>query len=365
MRNLEISFCVVLTLVLMGCSGEPQDKKSTEQSIKVETTKPYGGDLTSEFMGKIVAREQADQAFRIAGTIEEIPVKVGDMVRRGTVIARLDTRDYKTQLEATEAEHRQIKAEADRIIELYNRRSISQNDYDKAVSGLDRITSKLTAHRNAYADCALTAAINGRVQRINYHTGETVGAGMPVVSIISNDGFEIEIFVPAVSYATILEHKKSEYSCLIPMLSNQRHPLEFSSIAPKANANGLYAMRLNLPSAISDRRIAAGMSSTVFIQSVSSTEQGTPTEQSMVSIPFSAVFERDGRSFVWVYQANSNRVEAREVHPGEILANGRAVITSGLDLGEQIVTAGIHSISEDTPVKLLEAPSPTNIGGVK
>lgn len=61
----------------------------------------------------------------------------------------------------TEAEFRQVKGEAERVIELYNRKSVPVNDYEKAVYGLRQITAKYNAHRNALEDTRLLAPFDG------------------------------------------------------------------------------------------------------------------------------------------------------------------------------------------------------------
>ena len=73
-------------------------------------------------------------AFRVAGPIRKIYVNEGQYVKKGQLLAELDPRDYQIQFNATQAEYTQVKGEADRIIELYRRGSVSVNEYDKAVA---------------------------------------------------------------------------------------------------------------------------------------------------------------------------------------------------------------------------------------
>lgn len=65
------------------------------------------------------------------------------------MLAELDPTDYQVQLDATEAEYRQIKAEAERVIALYQENGTTPNTYDKAVYGLKQITSKYSTTRPA------------------------------------------------------------------------------------------------------------------------------------------------------------------------------------------------------------------------
>ena len=150
--------------------------------VKTETVKNYENELQVTYPGRVKAAADVDLAFRVAGPIIRIPVQVGSFVRKGEVIAEIDPRDYELQYKATEAEYKQIKSEAERVIELYNRKSVPENDYDKAVYGLQQITSKYNAHKNALKDTRLVAPFDGYIQKKYFDTDETVAAGMPVIS---------------------------------------------------------------------------------------------------------------------------------------------------------------------------------------
>lgn len=344
---------MVLAILASSCTTKVEKKETEVKSVKTEYAKAYAEGVTTDFVGKVIAKEEVNFAFRVAGTLEKIPVKVGQSVRKGDLVAVLDSRDYQTQLLATEAEHRQIKAEVERIVELYKRKSIAQNDHDKAVSALEQITAKLTAHRDALSDCSLTAPIDGNVQKVAYSIGETIGAGMPVVSIVSGDDFEVEIFVPSSFYANM----EGSYSCCIPILTDKSFALKFVSIAPKANANGLYAVRFKIKGA-GDEKLAAGMSASVLINK-------TPNGDSLISIPLSAVFERNGESHVWIYRDNTNQVSLSKVDIVKLSSNGELVIKEGVESGEQIVVAGVLAIDEKMKLKKIAANTVTNVGGLK
>lgn len=354
MRKILVPLCMTLSILLCSCScsTKKQDKQATIQSVKIGCAQEYNNKQTSEFIGKVVAKQDVNIAFRIAGTLERIPVKVGQYIRKGDIIALMDSRDYKTQLSATKAEYRQIKAEATRVIELYNRKSVPENDYDKAVAGIERITAKLDAHSNALSDCSLKSPMNGSIQSIKFNEGETIGAGMPVISMISIDGFEIEIFVPA-SYYSSIQESDSYYG----EIEEVEYPLEFISISPKSNANGLYSVKLKIKN-LNSKKIAAGMSSKVKV--IDSSDFS-----SLVSIPVTSIFERDGSSYVWIYSDKTNKVSLSKIEVVELLHSGTILVKSGVVKGDKIVVAGVNSIDESSLLREIPNISKSNIGGLK
>ncbi len=267
----------------------------------------------------------------------------------------MDSRDYALQLAATEAEYKQVKAEAERVIRLYEKQSVSENDYDKAVSGLQQITAKYNAHRNALADTRLTAPFDGYVQKIHYDAGETVAAGMPVVSLISSSAPEVEINIPASEF--IRSDEFETYRCSSEIYPDREFPLELVSISRKANLNQLYTARLRFLPTGPDTPLTPGMSVMVTI----GLRGGTT---GAVKIPLSAMLEHDGTPAVWVYNPADSTVALRKIRPSAISRDGILTVTGGLHAGEQVVSAGVHALKENDKVKPLPAATSTNVGGL-
>ena len=84
-----------------------------------------------------------------------------------------------------------------------------------------------------------------------------------------------------------------------------------------------------------------------------------------LSVPGSAVMQKDGKTCVFVYNPSDSKVHNREVTLVRLLSNGRSIIASdGLQPGDQVVSAGIHHIKDGETVTPLPAASDTNIGGL-
>lgn len=84
----------------------------------------------------------------------------------------------------------------------------------------------------------------------------------------------------------------------------------------------------------------------------------------MTVVPIAAVFEKEGKAQVWIYDEASGSVKSRDVVPGKILKTGQMVIYEGLQAGEKVVSAGVHSLKEGMKVRLLKPVSKTNVGGL-
>lgn len=349
----NILFLAGLMMLAVACTNK-ESKIEVEKTVKVASVEHYDETSTLSFPGKVKAASDVNLSFRIAGPIVKMHVDVGTYVKKGQVLAEIDARDYATQLTATEAEYNQIKAEADRVIALYEKNAVTPNDYEKGIYGLQQITAKLNAHQNALADTKLRAQFDGYVQKIFYNQGETVGAGMPVVSVISSNLPEVEINIPSSEF--IRRDKFDGVSCVVDIYPDVIFPLEIIGVTQKANLNQLYIMRLKVKGE-SGSLLKPGMATTVSINLKSN---GT----NFVKIPLSAVFEVNNQPSVWVYSEDDKTVKSKSIKIKEIKGDGTVVVSEGLKFGETVVVAGVNSIHEGETVKLLPAVSDTNVGGL-
>jgi RND family efflux transporter MFP subunit len=352
MKSRILLYLGLCTLLLTGCDKNNMNSNDP-RVVRIDTAISSTGSKEVIYPGRLKAMTDINVAFRVVGTIQSVPVTIGQYVSKGHTIAQLDSRDYNTQFSATEAEYSQIKADATRVMELYKRGSATASENDKATYGLRQITAKYNAHKNALADTRLVAPCNGYIQKMLFEPGETVGAGMPVISMISNESPEIEINITAADYLRM--NDAQSINATIDALPGKQFPLQLIGITHKANLNQLYTARFKLTNT-QNQLITAGMAVNVTITFASKATD-------LITVPLSAILKSNDGSMVWVY--NNGKVNNRRVTVKELTSDGRAVITSGLSANELVVSAGTCSLKENEPVKPLQTASSTNIGGVK
>lgn len=351
-RYMKHYFGLVLLCLLTACGGTT---KKTEQQVlvKVDTVKQASQLSNRQYPGKVKAAQDISLAFRVSGTLMRIAVEDGARVRQGQLLAELDPTDYQVQLEATEAEYRQIKADAERVMGLYADSATTASQYDKAVYGLKQITAKYRHHQDQLSYTRLYAPFDGYVQKHLFEAHETVGAGMPVMAMIGGSEPEVEINLPAAEY--IRREQFSSYHCTFQIFPGELYPLKLISITPKANANQLYTMRL-LIECKGKPLPSPGMNTMVTILSE---EQ----EGELLSVPNTALFEEDNQSYLYRYIATDGRIHRTKVEPVRPLSNGRIIIRStGVEAGDEIIATGVHHLQEGDKVTPMPAPTATNVG---
>ena len=353
-------FSYLITIFLMAAAMMSCGHKDAPQEdapiVDVVTVKGVGEVDATTFTGRTKSASEVNLAFRVAGQIERVLVKEGDYVQKGQVVAVMDARDYQVQVATTQAEYEQVKADAERVMALYAEGNTTASNNDKARYGLQQITQKLANHRNQLADTRLRSTISGYVQTKFHESGETVSAGMPVVSVFGSGDTEVEIKISASDFAKI--DKFTGFGCRFDVTGDETFPLAIDHVSQEANTSQLYTVRLKFTSAIDHKKITPGMTTMVYAE-VAGNEN-----PSMVWVPSSAVLNEGGKVMVYVYDAKSGVVKSRAVTVTSVQRDGTMLVESGLKSGESIVASGVHHIKDGQKVKLLQKPSESNVGGL-
>ena len=348
-----LSILPILIPILSSCGRTEKTSAEREAVVRIDTVKAPADMIELQYPGRVVASTEANLSFKVAGMLKRVSVSEGDQVKAGQVLAEIDPVDYEVQLSATEAEYAQIKADAERVMGLYQEGGTTASNYDKARYGLKQIEAKLQNHRNQLGYTRLTAPFSGRIQKCYFSGGENVSAGLPILKMVSGDALEVEVNLPAVSYLS--RESFRNYSCTFGVLPGIRVPLTLIGILPQANANQLYTMRLAMPQKAG--RVAPGMSAWVSIHMADSTNIG-------MSIPSTALVEENGKSYVYTYSTSDSKVQRVPVEVRMLHTDGTAEVVGNLTIGHLVVSSGVHHLHDGQKVRMLTPVSKTNVGGL-
>lgn len=344
-----------LLAMLLGCEVTTEkEQPELIRKVKVEKVSLASSEITKTYSGIVKEANNMSVAFKVAGNIKKIYVKEGDFVEKGQLIAEMDRRDYEIQATVAQAQYDQVKAEVSRVKQLHERNSVTDNDYDKAISGEKLVTAQLKRANDQLNDTKLHSTFSGYIQKLNYTEGELIDAGMPIVSMINVAFYKVEVDVPLSTY--IQRPNFTNFSCSQEKLGVKNVPLVFIGFNKKANNNQLYRLYFRLTPADA-KRLAPGMNVEVDITYGS---QG----ENPVSVPINSIFKEGDNSFVWIYKKGSGSVEKKKIVTDGLTPSGEIRIVSGLDGTEQIVVAGVNSLRNNEKVEVLKAKSKTNVGGL-
>jgi len=352
-RFLKILFLFQGVLLLASCGTDNANKSDDYiKLVKTADVEKISTSIVKQYPGIIEEAEEVNLGFRVAGPIKKIYVQEGSYVSRGQLIAEMDNRDYVVQKKAIEAQVIQLRSEYKRIEELKNRKSVSQNDFEKMKAGKDMAEAKLKNAIDQLNDTRLVAPFSGYITSVMFEDGELINQGMPLVSMIDVSMLKVEINIPASMY--IKKDNITSIECIQENIPNTTYPLQIYSNNIKANNNGLYSLYLYYKPDVQSK-LAPGMNVQVKV-----TCNGS--DSLLLSIPASAVYEINNDSFVWVVE--NNTVHSRKIKSNNMSNQGNIGIVSGLKAGEKVVIGGLHLLHEGDTVKEVAPASASNIGNI-
>ncbi|MBR1520514.1 MAG: efflux RND transporter periplasmic adaptor subunit [Bacteroidaceae bacterium] len=339
----------VLTLTAAGLltACGVNEKKNAETKIRnVMTVQPLNRQETTvkNFSGVVKENSTVSLSFRTPGQIMHILVKEGTHVRKGQLVATLDTKDYQLQVDAAQTQYDQLKNEVERLRKLHETNSLSGNDFEKATSGLEQRRIQLQNAKNQLSYTRLTAPVDGTVQKVNFEPSEMVSAGMPVMDIVDTHGLEVEVNIPDDVYRFL--SSTTEAYCIA---AGERYNLHKKSVLAKADANQLFTVKYAI-----DGQLNPGVNVDVYI------EMGGDMTVSGLSIPAHAIFEEGGKTYVWVVE-QGNIVKRHAITAHKVDSEGMAVVESGISATDQVVKAGVKALHDGDKVKIVAQHS-TNVG---
>ncbi len=348
--NSKALLFLVLTLIATGCSTD-NSSKDYIKSVCISEVSASSTDSVIHLSGVVKSGNSLSLGFKTAGQISKIYVKEGDKVSTGQLLANLDDADYKLGVEALQIQYDQLSKEVNRARRLFEKKSMSANDYEKAEAGLKQLGIQLQANRNKLAYTRLYATSSGVIESVKFSAGEMVDAGTSVFSMFDTSEMEVVCDIPTHVYNERGRFKR--FSCRPSSEKGEYHNLRLLNIVPKADENQLYRMYLAFDGNAS-KYFTTGMNVDVIIYL-------QPSEEGL-SVPAKAIFNRDGNDQVWIVNEDSTitayKIEIDRSHPGKQLR-----VISGLNGGEKVVRAGVSALHDGEKVKIVEAPKETNIGG--
>lgn len=290
--------------------------------------------------------------FKTGGQIEKIYVKEGDRIKAGQVIAVLDSEDYALGVSSLRERYDNLKAETERFTKLHASGNMSDNDYEKAMSGLRQLGIQLKIEENRLSYCRLTSPASGVVTKVNFENSEMVDAGTPVIELMDNNNQEAVVDLPVRYYAA-----RNDFVDFIgesALTPDKTVSLKMLSLTPRADNTQLYRLRLALPD---NSGFTPGMNIKVRILSRSDNEQG-------VIVPLTSVFENNGHRYVWVVNPSDSIIKATEIATEGTGENGVVNVVSGLTAKDMIVRTGVRHLVDGEKVNILRAESDTNPGNL-
>ena len=382
-------------LTLSACSRGPAASAPPAIVVALPVHSDAGtgstGGVAVRYPVEVAARYSNPMSFRVPGKLVERKVRIGDVVKKGEVVARLDPLDAQRQASSAKAaldaaEHRLLfaKQQLDRDtaqsaqnLIAANQLEQTQDAFTAAQSGREEAESQWVVAHNNLEYNTLVADHDGVITSENADTGQVVSAGQAVYGLAWSGDTDVTLDASASDLARIAVGQSATVT--FPALPGQRFDARVREITPAADPQSrTYRVKLTLlhPGSVVHLGMtgdavlgtmpvgndgAAGVAGARGVGSAGaggaatskrgaagaeadeSAPSGTAAARAPTfTLPATAIFHQGSSPAVWVIASNST-LELRPVSVS-VYTDHSTVVTNGLTDGETVVLAGVHTV---------------------
>jgi RND family efflux transporter MFP subunit len=348
-----VMFCLVAA-ILAGCN-DPAPPAPAVRPVRTITVGRAAETETVSETGLIQAQEQASLAFRIEGRLIERRVNIGDTVKPGQVIGRLDPqiqqnalRRARANLSAVQGQLVQARNSFARQQELLKDGFTPLSSFDQAQQALQTAEAQLESakaqHRDAQEQLSYTELLaddSGTITATGAEPGEVVAAGRMIVQVARKGGRDAVFDVSAQIIRTV-----SPDSLVEVALTNDptvKATGQVREVGPQADpTTRTFLVKVGLDNPPQAMKLGATVTGRI-----------TLTAPEAVEVPASALTEANDHPAVWVIDRQAQTVSLRHV---EILRHDpdNIIVSRGLEIGDVVVTAGTQVLWPGRKVRLLD-----------
>ena len=366
MDRLGVFPALLVVMALLACEQAVEQPPPSIRLVRTQTVFATSGARTRNFTGAAKAGIESKISFKVPGTLDQLLVEVGDVVREGQLIAEIDPRDYELQVEEAEASLAHTRAQAvnaqanfQQVRGLFERANSSQADYDSARAGQDSaralvrsIEKKLELSQLQLSYTRLKSPIDGAIAEVPVEVNEYVEEGDTIALLNAGARPEVEVAIPEVLIREI--RQDTPVRVTFDAIPNQQISGRVTQVAVAATA-GLKTYPVTVLLDRPEARILPGMAAEVSFRF------GSGDEPLRYILPPHAVREDREGKFVYVVTETGDgvgTVERRPVVVGELVGEGAVAgleVLEGLNDGERVVTVGASRIEDGQQVRLQQA----------
>lgn len=341
--------------VLSACSEEPAKTEAEVPRVKVVAVEPKHEVTNLVYSGSVKARVEMNMGFRLSGKITERLVNVGDRVKQGDLLMRLDGIDIKLAVERAEASLAAAKQQFETADAAYRRADQLYRDHTIAIALLEQ--RKLALDQADAARISAQSAVNEAKNQLSYtelkadrdgvvtgvygEAGQVIGAGSVAVTVAQDKEKEVQIAVPEMDVGAFsIGQTVSARFWADKSIALTGKVREIAASADPLSRT--FAIRISLDN---DPRVLLGMTATI--------EAERKSAETGVTIPLTALSTQNGETVVWLVDPQTETVSARPVK-AEAYSGDGVRIGDGLQMGDVVVIAGTQFMTDKRHVLLPE-----------
>jgi membrane fusion protein, multidrug efflux system len=350
-----LSPCVlVLSVLLGGCGQDPKTESPQVRPVRTVTIEKREAGTPVTLTGRIEAEDEVALAFRISGRLLQSDLKVGDRLQSGQLVARLESqnelnalRSAQANVAAAQGQLTQASNHFDRQDKLLKQGWTTRANHDQAKQALqtaqaqvDAAEAQLKSAHDLVSFTEIKADAPGVVTVVGPSAGEVVQAGQMIVRLARQDGRDAVFDVPAQVFRTAPTDPQITVTLTDDPSVTARGRVR--TVAPQANpVTRTFEVKVGLTDPPAAMRLGATVTGRMETEAFP-----------IIEVPATALTKSNQQPAVWVVDPSNRTVSIRNV---EVMRFDQAqvAVSSGLDSGEIVVTAGVQALHPGQKVRLL------------
>jgi RND family efflux transporter MFP subunit len=343
---------VLAMLLLAGCDDRapPPVEDQAVRPARIYAVATKVAATTHEFVGRVEAAQTIDMTFRVPGPLVELPVREGQPLSSGALVAALDPTDYQLRLREAEVQLQLARQDMTRKQKLLREQGISRSIVDDAKALFDLRQVAVIQARENLQRTRLTAPFDAIVARRFIDNHVNVRVGDPIVRLMDLNELFVVANIPETLLATVTPERVLGVQARFSFAPDERFELTYRENTGESNAVAqTFEITFTMPRP-EDWNILPGMTATVEVR------LRPDTTGWAVQIPTSAlVSDAEKQFFVWLYDPATQLVAKRGVVIGPATGGGISV-RQGLEPGDLIVASGAAHLQPGMKVRMLDEP---------
>lgn len=341
-------------LLALGACSRPEPVAEPIRAVKLLTVGVAPLTAQIEYAADVRARTESRLGFRVPGKILQRSAQMGQRVKAGQVLARLDPRDFElaassaaAQVRAAQTQRNLAAADMQRFSRLKAQNFISGAELERreaslksAEASLEQARAQASSQVNQAAYTQLVADADGVVTGVDAEPGQVIAAGASVVRVARDGARDVVFNVP--------EDKVSLMALgQVLVVRGWSGGPSLSATVREIAASADPATRTYEVKAALDGEDVPALGATVTVLPPALSAVGT----SAIVLPTTALMKGAGGTAVWIFDADTSTVRSQEVQVATADGNN-AVIASGLTPGMRVVATGVHVLSPGQEVRI-------------
>lgn len=287
--------------------------------------------------GTLLGDEEIELKSEISGKITKLNIKEGSPVRRGDLLVKLNDNDLQAQLRKAEERLKLLQVTESRQKQLYEKKGISRQDYDIALSELSTQKAEIEYIKAMIDRTEIRSPFSGIMGLRYVSEGAYITPASTIASLQKIDYLKIDFSVPQKYFGDI--KKGSMLNFRVPPDTTGYHVVVLAT-EPKINEQ-TRTFRIRGRFSNSGKNLLPGSYAEVDII--------TNENPSSIMIPSIALIPDLSSEYVLVY--NNGKAIKRNVRTG-VRNTEQIEIIEGLGTGDTVITSGIMQLKPGDAVKI-------------